>query len=432
MGVPSMVGFAVANIYDIVDMYWVSQLGPQPVAAITIFSSFMWVVFSGNQIVGTGSVAIISRRYGEKDYAQAELSIKETILLKWIMALIFGVIGFFITPAMLDLLGAEGEVLDIGITYGRIIFIGLGFNFATYSVFTALRGVANPNMAMILMLSFTVLNIVLDPFLIFGWWIFPEMGVAGAAIASVISYVFAFTTGMIVLFSGMANIKIHLRSEGRIRISTMWQILKIGTPSAIGELSFSLSRMVIMPMIAVFGTGVVAAYGVGNRITHFGIMLLVGIGLGLSALIGQTVGSHKLDRAKHTANQAILLGIGIMSVMGVVTYFFAEFIMRQFFERADIIGYGVTLLRILAVGFPFIGLYLMTEMIYSGVGENRPAMITTIIYAWVLQVPAIFVTTRLFNLNQQAIWWSITFASIVSAIGFYLYFKRGKWLSVKV
>jgi putative MATE family efflux protein len=432
MGVPSMIGFAMGNVYDLVDAYWLSRLGSTPVAAVTILAPFLWVVHSANMIVGAGSVAIISRRYGEGDLLRTELAIRETLVLKWIVALIVGVLGFISVPWIVRLLGAEGEAIEFGIVYGRIIFAGLGFNFAIYSVFTALRGVANPNKAMILMLAFTGLNIVLDPFLIFGWWIFPAMGVAGAAWASVISYAVGFIVGMIVLCTGGANVRLRLRSGHPVQWSVMRSILRIGAPSAIGSISFSLARTAIMPMIAMFGMGVVAAYGVGTRISAFGIMLLVGMGLGLSSLIGHNIGAGKKERAGRTAGFAILLAVGLMTVFGIVTFAGAGFIMRRFFDDPDIVAHGVELMRVLAFGFPFIGLYITIENIYSGVGENRPAMIFDMLHAWVLEVPAVYIFTRSLGLGQASVWWAITGASVVSAGAFYLYFRRGNWLDVKV
>lgn len=427
-----MVGFGLGNIYDLIDMYWLSRLGPEPVAAITILGPALWVFHSANTIVGVGSVAIISRRYGEKDLVLTEMAIKETIVLKWLAAVFFGFLGYISAPYILGLLGARDAVLEIGTTYARIIFIGMGFNFATYSVFTALRGVANPNLAMMLMISLSVLNIVLDPFMIFGWWIFPRMGVAGAAWASVISYATAFTAGMIVLYTGGANVRLRFSSGRKIRWLTMWRILKIGVPAAIGSISFSLARLVIMPMITVFGTGVVAAYGVSQRVSSLGIMLLVGIGLGLSALIGHNLGAKKLERARRTATQSLLLATGIMTGLGIITFVFAHWIMARFFDDPEIIGHGITVLRIMAIGFPLLGMHLMMENIYTGVGENRPPMFFNILHAWVLEIPAVYVTTQVLGFDQTAVWWSITGATFVSVTVFFLYFRNNRWLHVKV
>lgn len=433
MGIPSMIGFGIGNLYTLIDTWWLARLGPEQVAALTIIGPMLWVVHSANHIVGVGSVAIISRRYGEKDYLRTEMAIKETILLKWLAAILISIAGYFAAPTAISLLGAEGEVLEMGIIYSRIMFIGLGFNFSTYSVFTAMRGVANPNLAMGIMIGLSVFNMILDPFMIFGWWIFPKMGIAGAAWASVISYVLAFAAGMVFLHTGMTNVTLRFNREGKIRWITMWRILKIGAPSALGQISFSAARMVIMPMIAMFGTSVVAAYGIGQQVGHIGIMLLVGIGLGLSALIGHTVGAKKYARAKETARQALLLAIGIMTVIGVVSAIFARFIMGLFFpDNPEIIGYGVTLLRILAVASPFLGMWLMIENIYTGVGENRPAMFFNIFHAWVLEIPAVYLCTQVFNLTQDAVWVAITGAMIINTIAFYFYYRRGTWLKAEV
>jgi putative MATE family efflux protein len=432
MGLPSMIGFGAGNLYALIDTYWLSRLGPEPVAAITVLGPFLWVIHSANMIVGTGSVAIISRRYGEKDFQETEMSIKETIVLKWVVALFFGIIGFILTPIVLDILGASEDVMEIGTVYGRIIFIGLGFNFATYSVFTAMRGVANPNLAMILMISLSGLNIALDPIMIFGWGIIPAMGVAGAAWASVISYALAFIVGMIFFYTGGTNIRLRLKNSRPLRWSTMWKILKIGVPAGIGSVSFAGARLVVMPMITVFGTGVVAAYGVSQQISHIGIMLLVGIGLGMSALIGHNLGAGKKARARETARQAMYLATGIMTFLGLLTFVFAYYIMRMFFEDPQIIEYGIDILRILALGFPLFGMHIMMENIYTGVGENRPPMFINILHAWIIEIPAIYITTRMLGFDQNAVWWSITGATVVSVSVFYMYFRNGKWLDVKV
>ncbi len=432
MGLPSMIGFGLGNIYELVNAFWLSRMGPEPVAAITILGPVFWVIYSANSAVGSGSVAIISRRYGERDITETEMAIKEAILLKWIAAFFFGIFGYLITPSLLRLLGAKGDVLDMGITFGRIIFIGLGFNFATYTIFTALRGVANPIKAMVLMIAFNVLNMILDPFLIFGWWIFPKMGVAGAAWAVNISFAAAFIAGLIIFYAGGANVRLHRRRSQPLNWGRMWLMLKIGLPSAIGSLSFSLARLIVMPMITFFGVNVVAAYGVGMRVSNLGTTFMVGIGLGLSALIGHNLGANKIARARQTANQAILLGIGIMSFMALMTFAFARPITGLFFSQPEIQEYGTAVLRILALGLPFLGLYLMVENVYTGVGENRPTMVLNILHSWVLEIPAVYVTTQVLGLDQTAVWWSLTGALMTSALLYYAYYRRGQWLHVKV
>jgi len=432
MGFPSMIGFAALNIYDLVDMFWVAKLGAEPVAAITIFSAFYWVITAANQIAGTGSVAVISRRYGEKNYPEAERAIKDTIILKWILALFFGSIGFFLLDKILVLLGAKGEVVNLGIRYGKVQFLGLGFAFSTFTIYTALRSVGNPNVAMAIMLGSTALNLILDPFLIFGWWFFPRLGVVGAAVASVISFTTAFFTGLVVFFSGKCNVTLHLRSEVGIKLKSLVKIMRIGLPTGINDISFHLARLVIMPLVAVFGTEVVAIYGMGMRISALGIMAIVGMGLGLSALIGQNLGARKPDRAQKTANQASLLGVGIMIFFGLINFIFAPFIVKVFFQTSDLISLGTAFLRIQAIGLPFIGLYIILETVFSGAGDNVPPMVIGLIYSWALEIPLILVFTKALGFNQNGVWWAIVLATIVGSFLFYFWYRKGRWLKRKV
>ncbi len=434
MGLPSMFGFLSQNIYSMVDTYWVSKLpsGETGVAAITFFATIMWLFFSFNQLVGPGSVAIISRRYGEKAYDLAEKAIKETLILKLVFGGIFGLVGFFFIGDMLNLMGADADALAAGVEYGAIMFGGMGIIFATYSLYTGMRGVANPQMAMYLMVASNVLNMVLDPLLMFGWYGLPAWGIKGAAIASVISYGLTFLVGSWFFYAGKTNVPLTWSGKESVSISSMWALVKIGIPAWLGEMSFSSARLLVTPLIAAFGTPVVAAYGVGNQITHFGIMVLVGIGLGLSSLIGHNIGSGKIKRAKKTGDTAVWLGVAIMSFVAVITYVFAAELMGVFFEAEDTIGYGVTMLRIYAVAFPFLGAFLMMEEIHMGVGLNVPAMVVNIIHAWPLQVLPIFVLTQVYSFDQDAIWYTIAASVLVSTAMFYVYYRRGRWLTVKV
>ncbi|RME18977.1 MAG: MATE family efflux transporter, partial [Candidatus Zixiibacteriota bacterium] len=334
MGVPSMLGFLTQNIYTLVDTWWVSRLpeGEKAVAALTFFGAILMFLFSFNQLVGPGSVAVISRRYGEKNYHLAEKAIKETLLLKLFFGFFFGGIGFVFAPDLLYMVGARGEVLKIGVAYASIMFLALGLPYAMYSVFTALRGIANPHQSMILMIASNLLNMGLDPLFMFGWFGFPAMGIRGAAVASVISFAVTLGVGLVMLYGGFANVRLHVVGKAGVTLASMWKLLRIGFPAWIGSLSFSGGRLVIAPLVATFGTAVVAAYGVGMQIVGFSVMVIVGIGLGLSSLIGHNLGGEKTDRARQTGNQAIMPSVGIMVVFGLVCFLMAEPIMKLFFS----------------------------------------------------------------------------------------------------
>jgi putative MATE family efflux protein len=434
MGLPSMFGFLMQHTYSLVNTWWVSRLpnAEACVAAVTFFAVIHFLFFSFNSLIGPGSVAVISQRYGEKRYNLAEVVIKETLVMKVVVGAFFGLIGFIFIRPILEFVGARGDTLELGIQYGRILFAGQGIMYATFSVYTAMRGVANPHQAMALMLGANVLNMILDPLLMFGYLGMPALGIRGAALASVLSFTAVFAVGCFQMFAGRTNIRLHLRSKEKMTLTSMWKTTRIGVPAWIGDMSFSGARVLLTSLVAPFGTAVVAAYGVGNQVTSIGVAALTGIGLGLSALIGHNVGGEKAERAKRTADRSIMLGTGIMLTLGLVIFIFAHQVMELFFKAPDTIRHGEIMLRIFAIGFPFLGIFHMLNCIHTGVGLNTPAMTVNLVNAWALELLPVYLLTVHFGFDQTAIWWSISIAGAVSAMLFYWYYQRGRWLTVRV
>ncbi|MBC8368096.1 MATE family efflux transporter [bacterium] len=429
MGLPSMIGFAASNIYDIVDMFWVAKLGASSVAAVTLFFSFYWIITSANQIAGTGSVAVISRRFGEDDIPGTEAAIKESILLKLGLALIVGLVGYKFLWPVLRLLGAEGEILRLAASYGSVQLLGLGVSFSSFTIYTALRGVGEPRKAMVLMIAGVVINLILDPFLIFGWGPFPRLEVAGAAYASIISYGFTFLVGLGMFYGGFSGVRLHLRGVDRVRFSRMMKILRIGFPSGINSLSFTIGRAMIMPMVAAFGANVVAVYGMSMRVTALGIMIIVGMGLGLSALIGQNLGAGKPERAWETSIASIKFLVGVTSVFGLLLVIFARPITSAFFSDPSIIAMGVPTMRIFALGLPLAALGITFDMSCSGAGENRAPMLFSMLHTWGLQIPFVLIATKLLGLGYQSVWWAMMLSGLLGpAFFWFTYFRRKTWL----
>ncbi len=434
MGAPSMLGFMATHIYTMVDTWWVSQLpGSQSaVAGLVVFSNIMWFFGSINVMVGSGSVAIISRRYGEKRFDLAAKAIKETFLMKFAAGALFGVLGVVFLDQVVTLAGSTGAMHVFSVNYGGIMFWGMPFAFVAFSVFTALRSIANPKMAMSIMLGSTALNLILDPLLIFGYLGFPKLGIQGAAYASVIAYIAVVLTGLVILYGGFANLRLRLVSQAKLSFKTMWEMLRIGFPSWIASATDSGMRLALTPLVALYGERVVAAYGIGLQVVGFGIMLIVGIGLGLSSLIGHTLGAGKVERARQTGDRALALSAGIMTMLAVIVYLFAPQFAELYFTDTETIRETVAVLRVFAFGFPIWGVWIMLEGLFGGVGMNKPTMIVSLAQAWALQIPVAYYLVKINNAGPQALWISVVAIASVSTIGFWLYYRRGTWLQSKV
>jgi putative MATE family efflux protein len=423
MGVPSMIGFGAMTIYHITDIYWLGRLGVAEVAAVTMFGAFAWVIGSINQVVGTGSVAMISRRYGEKEYDRAVNVIKQTLVLKFTFAVVMGTIGILLVGRILGIMGAEPSVVTLGSTYGRIYFLGLPFSFCMYTIYTALRGVGDATKAMYIMLFTTFLNAVLDPVLIFP----VGMGIAGAATATVFSSLTAVAIGIYVLSSGRTNVVMKVRQRFRPDIGTMVEMLKIGIPPGFESISRSVGSWIVILFIASFGTGVVAAYGISQRIIELGILFAVGLGLGGSALVGQNLGAEKPDRAEETAVKGTLLALGITGVLAIVESVFARQLMGVFTSDAEVIERGIMVVRLLALVQPFVGITIVLSSAFYGSGHTWPPTIVGIAVVWLLEIPLIAAAVHLLNTNEVGVWASILFANAVSSVVIYFWFKKGTW-----
>jgi len=240
------------------------------------------------------------------------------------------------------------------------------------------------------------------------------------------------TVGLLLFFTGRFRAKLSWHVLREVRIRTMWHMLKIGLPSGVGSISFSLGRMVVLPLIAHFGPAVVAVYGMGNRYIEFGEICVVGLELGMSPLVGHALGARDKALAWLTAKKAIWLGLGLMSVFGVVTYIFATDITSIFFREQEYLDLGTTFFRIAAIGFPFIGIFILLEGAFTGSGDTVPPMVIGVIHSWILQIPLIWFWAYALDYGPKGVWWGQVLAIALSVVGFSIWFKRGKWLEREV
>ena len=423
MGIPSMIGFGASTIYSLTDIFWVSRLGTAPVAALTLFGAIAWVMGSANQIVGTGSVALVSRRFGERNVEATRDVIRQTLLLKASLAIIMGAVGLLIVGPVLRLMNAAPETEAYALQYGSIYFYGLPFMFCSYTVYTALRGVGDAPKAMYIMLLSTGLNVGLDPLFMFGF----GMGVPGAAIATVLSAAIAVFAGLWVLSSGRANITVRGWVHFKPRIGIMLEILGIGAPAGINGLLRSLSHWLVATLIATFGTVIVAAYGIAVRVMDLGILFGVGLELGSSAIVGQNLGAKQKERAHETVVKATLLVLALAGALGALEFAFATPILSVFAKDPEVLAAGAVLLRFFAVVQIFIAMHIVLSSAFWGSGDTWPPTVIAAVVEWGIQIPLILAAIHVWKTSEVGVWWAMVAATAVEVTMTYLWFSRGKW-----
>ncbi len=428
MGIPSMIGFGAMTIYSLTDIYWVGKLGTAPVAAITLFAAMAWILGSTNQIVGTGSVALISRRFGERRFEATRDVVRQTLLLKFAIAALMGLLGLAVAPAVLRFMTDDAATRELALEYGNIFFIGLPFMFTSYSIYTALRGVGDAPKALYIMLMSTTMNIGLDPLFIFHF----NMGIAGAALATAISATCAVFVGLWVISSGRSNLRVPIWSRFHPRISIMLEILRIGLPAGLNGLLRSLAHWYVATLVATFGTVVIAAYGLSLRIMELGILFAVGLELGIGTVVGQNLGANQKDRAHEAVVKATLLVLALTGVLGLLEIGFSEEILGLFSSDPVVVSTGIPLIRLMAVAQVMIAMHIVMSSAFFGSGNTWPPTVIAAITEWVIQVPLVLGAIHLLHTNQTGVWWAMFIAACVEVLMTFIWFQKGHWKHQKV
>ena len=432
MGLPSMTGFLVSSLYEIINMFWLARIGSAPVAAITMCTTFIWVLAFWNMIIGTGSVATISRRYGEGNLPRTEQSIKNTFLLKFACGTLFGLPAIFVLPWVLDFMNAAPDVKELGIRYGTLQLCVLGFAGTGYSVYTALRSIGQPRAALWVQVLGAGINCTLDPLLIFGYGPFPELGILGASIATATAHVSVVLTGMWALQRASSPVRVRWFHSPAPAWPEMWQQIRIGLPAGLNSMSFSMATSFAVKLVANFGTTAVAAYGMSSKVMHFGVMVIAGLGLGTGALIGQFLGAKQLDRAWLAGILSTRLALWIMIGYSVLLFIFDDLVVSMFFTDPATHDLARQILRIMIISLPMIGLHIGAETVFEGAGQNTPPMILSIVHSWVMVIPFMYLFGTVFKLGPVGLMWGWTLAHALGGLAALWLFRRGTWLEHQV
>ncbi len=432
MGLPSMAGFVVVSFNELVNMFWLGQIGAAPVAAITMAATLLWTLSFANMVVGVGSVATISRRWGEGDLERTEKAIKAVFLLKFGLGTMFGLFGLLIMNWGLEFYGAAPDVHRMSVQYLGVQFPTLGLAMTSFSVYTALRSLGRPRAAFAVQAIGTVLNLVLDPLLIYGLGPFPRLEVLGASIATASSYTAVVIVGMIMLSGKKSPLRIRWFHKPAPVMADMLPVLKIGLPGGINQTSFALSMNFAVKLVAVYGTNVVAIYGAGQKILHFGLMMVVGLGLGTGALIGQYLGSKSLDKAWLAGVMSTRLAAYLMIGYGLLMFVGAPWIVSFFLADESLHHLAAQILRIMAVSLPLIGIHIGAETAFEGAGQNTPPMILSIVHAWLLVIPLMYLLGPVLNFGPHGLMWGWTTAHAIGGAAALWLFRKGTWLKHEI
>ncbi len=429
LAAPIMIANFLHDAFNLVDMFFVGKLGPAAIAAVSMSGVIMMIVIAMAIGISIGTVAMVSRFIGAKDRENAENVVIQSLFIALFLSIFIAVFGWFLSGPILRLLGANQEVHRLGVKYLRIVSVFSFTIFFSITLNSALRGAGDAVTPVKIMAFSTVLNIILDPIMIFGLLGFPRMGVAGSALATVIARACSLPILMIVFLRGYSYLHIkkhHFKAD----FNLMWRIIKIGIFSSIEALIRNISSLILISIVARFGTNAVAAYGIVLRLRMAAIFFGLGIGNAAATIVGQNLGSNKPGRAERSAWISCGLNLAIMGSVGIIYFIFANPIVRVFNKDIEVVALGVDFLHFVSVSLFFLAFSLAIAKAFQGAGETILPMITTGIS--LLLVRIVFALFLYRTIGVRGVWIALTISDIVNMSSLSLLFKMGKWKSKRI
>ncbi len=428
---PVIVSNSLNMLGPTVDMIWVGKLGAAAIAGVGVAGMVVMLVNSMMMGLFMGLRAMVARSMGAGDDKTAVHVARQAIALSAGLSIIMAIIGIFFAESIMQLLGVQPDVIAQGAPYLRINFVGMvamSFRMMTDATMQASGDTMNP---MKIAVAFRLFHVALCPFLVFGWWFFPRMGVSGAAMTNVISQSLGTAIGLWILLTGRTRLRLTF-SDFHLDLNTVWRLVKIGIPASVMGMERNLSQLVLMWFMVPFGTLAVASHALCQRIEMLLFVPVMGLGIGAGVLAGQNLGAHQPARAERGGWLAAGLAEGFIVACSLAILLWAGSIVRIFNANPDLVALASAFLRIAVAGLSVMGLLGVFMNCISSAGDTLPPMLVSLLGDWVVQIPLAFLLPRVTGLGVYGVRWAIVAPMVLGAVIFTIYFRLGRWKRKKV
>ncbi|KPJ70711.1 hypothetical protein AMJ52_09535 [candidate division TA06 bacterium DG_78] len=423
---PIVLAFLMQTSYNIVDLFWVGKIGPTAIAAVSLAGTIFYVILAVGQILGSGTVAMVAHAFGANLIDRANSIIKQSLFLASIIALLVSILGIIFTKQIMVLLGGRGEVLMMSVVYLRIVFVGFFFQLLSFSVNYGFRGAGDMKTPMLIMLVATIINIVLDPFLILGIGFFPRLEVQGAAIATTIAKCISFLFGFFILIKGKSGIKLNISERWFLETKVVRTILGVGIPVGISYALMGLSIMSVFRIVASFSDYALAALGVGNRILQLAGLIAVSIGISTTTMAGQSLGARDLKRTIQIGIISVISSVVLMVLCSGIFITHAHSLVSIFNQDPQVMMYGVEFLKIVSLYLAFTSITTSLTGVFRGAGNTLPPMFAGLCKLALLWTLALFFTQQL-EMDVRGVWWAMFISYGIEALIITMWYASGRW-----
>ncbi len=426
LSVPAVLEMIMESVFVIIDIYFVSKLGSDAVATVGLTESLIFIVYSIAVGLATATTSMVSRRVGEKNPEKASRTAFQAILTGIVVSVIIAVPGAVYSGKLLSMMGASSEIIEHMSGYATIMLGGNITIMLLFIINAVFRSAGDPAIAMRVLWIANILNIILDPCLIFGLGPFPQLGVTGAAIATTSGRAIAVLYQFYILFFGKTRIRMAARHLViSFRLIARLVRLSIGT---IGQnLIGTLSWIGLVRIISVFGSDIVAGYTIGIRIITFVMLPSWGISNAASTLVGQNLGAGKPGRAERSAMVTGWINMILLGMIELVLVSFPRPFIEFFISDPVVLEAGIKCLRIVSIGFIAYGFGAVLVSSFNGAGDTITPLKINFVAFWLIEIPLAWILAIKGGMNEEGVFISIVIAESLMTLTAWLIFRRGKW-----
>ncbi|MFH1503835.1 MAG: MATE family efflux transporter [Candidatus Omnitrophota bacterium] len=426
LAVPMILGAVLHDLFTLIDLFFIGRLGHIAVAALSISGVIITVILMAAMGISVGTTALIAHFTGKKDYDSADNVLFQAVVVSIICSLGMALVGLFGTVDLLRLFGASPEIIPAASQYLKISFVWSISIFLFISFNQALRGSGDAIIPLKVLILANVINIILDPLLIFGLGFFPRMGVAGSAAATVVSQLIGVFILLGHFFFGHSSLHFRI-GIFKVNLKIIGRMVKIGFFASLEVLLRQISLLLLLRLVASFGVSCLAGFGIAMRLRMTVMMLGLGMGTACSVLIGQNMGAGIPQRAMQSGRTALKYYELIAIPLAILFFIFAPQIVGIFNNHPDVVRIGSSLLRFIAVTLPFLASALILGRGVSGAGDTIAPAIMTGITQLGLRIPVAYIMAIVFGLGTNGIWLGINASDIFQGLAMFWYFKQGYW-----
>jgi putative MATE family efflux protein len=426
LAIPMVLEMGMESVFAVVDVFWVSRLGPDAIATVGLTESMLTLVYTAAMGLSIGVTAMVARRIGEGRPDEAAKTAVQGIALGLVVGIVVAVLGVTLAPKLLGLMGASPQVVAIGSGYTRMMLGGSVTVLLLFLINAIFRGAGDAAIAMRVLWFANIINILLGPCFIFGLGPFPRLGVAGAAVATTIGRGMGVLYQLYRLSRGDARVTVG-RHHLALRPAIMASLLRLSGSGTFQVLVGTASYIGLVRIVSTFGSAALAGYTVAIRLVIFCLLPSWGLSNAAATMVGQSLGAGKPHRAERAVWIAAGYNMLVLGSVGALFIIFANAIVGVFTEDPVALSTGALALRTMSYGFLFYALGLVLTQSFNGAGDTWTPTWINLACFWLWEIPLAYVLARMAGFGPFGVFLAITVGYSTLALVSAILFRRGRW-----